>query len=190
MEQYKTYLRRLIDRRVSTIRDRGEKVKRRYIDRLSETEPGDRADREWLEQYAKGNGLDIACGDFPIGDGIGVDGDPNQTIGADLFFEGDELTFQEPGKLDFIVTNYLDGFSTPLKALNEWWRCLRPGGVIAIVCRDANQYSTSKGPLDNGHRQVLYTEKTLAQYLYRAGFKHVSVTTNISTKALRGMGIK
>lgn len=189
MEAYKAYLSRLIDRRVNTVRDRGERVKRRYIDKLSDDALSDREDREWLEQHAKGVGLDIACGDFPIGDAAGVDGDIHAVIGADYFCEGDELTFQEHGKLDFIVTNYLDAFPTPLKVLNEWHRCLRVGGVVAIVCRNADKYDEPKGPLTNGRRQSVYTVKTLPQYLYRAGFSKVQIFTN-GLKSIRASAVK
>jgi SAM-dependent methyltransferase len=127
-------------------------------------------------------GLDIACGDFLCGEpdqALGVDGAERQ-IGTDHFNEGDELTFAEPGKKSFIVTNYLDAFPNPLKVLNEWYRALSfKDGRLAIVCRDAEFPEKNKhlelGPLSNGKRQSVYTTITLPQYLKRAGFTDVKI---------------
>jgi len=188
MEAYRAYLNKLVDRRVEVIRIRGERIKRQIVSKL--TTNLEKLDREWLEQYAKGVGLDIACGEFPHGDAVGVDININ-TIGADYYIEsGDELLFQQHGTLDFVITNYFDAFPNTIKVLHEWHRCLKPGGVVAIICRDANAYETKEGPLENKNRTSLYTVKTLPQYLYRAGFNHVSVTANLPTKALRGMAVK
>lgn len=188
MEVYKAYLTKLLKRRVDTITARAERIQRRYIDRLTPDAKSDQYDREWLEQYAQGNGLDIACGDFPIGNAQGVDGDEHAVIGADWVAEGDELTFQQPGTLDYVVTNYLDAFPNPLKALNEWYRVLRTGGIFAIVCRNAEAYPHRLGPLENQRRQALYTTLTLSQYLYRAGFSSVKVEA--VDKTLRATAVK
>ncbi|MHA2066702.1 MAG: hypothetical protein ACXABY_20210 [Candidatus Thorarchaeota archaeon] len=182
------YMRWRLDRRVQTITDRAEKVKRRYVadcDRIGEA-PGE-DERLWLDQFAKGNGLDIACGDFLCGDANGVDGH-ERMVGCDWWCEGDELAFQEPGKLDFVVTNYLDGFANPLKALNEWWRCIRPGGIIAIITRDSDAYVGPTGPLENARRQMAYNVNTLKFFLGRAGF--VNVTVVADDKRLWATGYK
>lgn len=172
---YKDYMRWRLDRRVATIASRVEGVKKNYIDKLPVNDDGAEADRLWLDQFAKGKGVDIACGDFLIGDAFGVDGHERQ-IGTDHFNEGDELTFSEPGKIDFIVTNYLDAFPNPLKALNEWYRALKfGGGVLAMTCRDAESYKNATGALSNAKRQSVYTALTLSQYLHRAGFVDVKV---------------
>ena len=196
---YRDYLRWRLDRRVETIKSRVEGVKRSYIDKLNPNDPicqSSEDDRQWLDQFCKGKGLDIACGDFLCGEleqAMGVDGHERQ-IGADHFSEGDELTFSEPGKLDFIVTNYLDAFASPLKALNEWYRVLKfGGGVLAIVCRDAEFSTNNKrpllGPMSNGKRQSVFTALTLSQYMYRAGFSEVkSVKTGVGS--LRAVGYK
>jgi len=186
---YKERMIQRLDRRVETLKHRIERVKRRYINNLDyeNTDAGE-ADRIWLDQFAKGNGLDICCGDFVIGDAWGVDGHETM-IGTDYWSEGDELAFQEPGKLDFVVTNYLDGFANPLKALNEWYRCLKPGGTLAIVVRDADQYDGNYGPLENHKRGAVFTQKTLGFYLYRAGFGGLEISTT-ADKSLRAKAIK
>jgi SAM-dependent methyltransferase len=189
---YKDYLRSVLDRRAATIASRVASVKANYIDKLNDndvTSAGTEEDRKWLAQFAKGKGLDIACGDFLIGDALGVDGAEKQ-IGTDYFNEGDDLAFAEPGKIDFIVTNYLDAFPNPLKVLNEWYRALKfGGGIIALTCRNAESYTDPKGSLTNNKRQSAYTKVTLSQYLYRAGFTKVKVeATNHGT--LRGYAEK
>lgn len=179
---YREYMKSVLDKRVEVIKSRVESVKKNYIDKLDPNDPIAKAgeeDRLWLVQFAKGKGLDIACGDFTIGDAEGVDGAEKQ-IGTVHYTEGDELSFSEPGKYDFVVTNYLDAFPNPLKALNEWWRALKfGGGILAIVCRDAEAPTTNKrpelGPLSNMKRQALYTKVTISQYLYRANFTDVKV---------------
>ena len=184
-ERYQDYMNWRLDRRLATLKERIENVKKRYVAKLHDGDALAKAseeDRLWLDQFCKGKGLDIACGDFLCGDDVqasGVDGAERQ-IGTDHYNEGDELTFAEPGKIDFIVTNYLDAFPNPLKALNEWYRALKfGGGVLAIVCRDADYPEKDKhlelGPLSNPRRQSVYTQITLAQYLKRAGFVDVKV---------------
>ena len=174
-DKYQDYMKWRLDRRVQSMRDRADACIRRFVDRLSDEDAEKtESDRLWLDQFAVGTGLDIACGDFLIGEddqAVGVDGD-RRYIGADFHCEGDELTFQTSESLDYVVTNYLEGMPNPLNALNEWWRVLRPGGILAIICRDANRYPPKylKGALSNGSRQNTYTSVTLGHYLYRAGF--------------------
>ncbi len=192
-DNYKDYMRWRLDKRVQTIQSRVNKVKRRYIDLLPDgVDSGGESDRLWLDQFAKGNGLDICCGDFLIGEdeqAIGVDGNEKQ-LGCDVWSEGDELAFQEPGRLDYIVTNYLDGLPNPLKALNEWYRTLRDGGVLAVIVRDADTYIRPKGPLDNPRRQSSFTQKTLGHYIYRAGFQTSTVEKHAPTNVLRAVATK
>lgn len=170
LEDYKKSMYFRLDNRLEAFKSCIERAKR-YVDNLDGD--GGEKDRLWLDQFVKGNGLDICCGDFIVGD-VGVDGDRNK-VGADYLVSGDELTFQDPESLDYIVTNYLDAFPNPLKALNEWWRCLRKGGVLAIVCRDSDSYKNSLGPLNNAVRQSCYTKSMLSFYLFRSGFSKVVV---------------
>ena len=133
-------------------------------------------DRLWLDQFATGKGLDICCGDFLVGDSVGVDCN-RFTLGADYLSKGDELTFQRSEGLDFIVTNYLEAMPNPLNAFNEWYRCLKLGGRLALVCRDANSYPVKNplGALDNRKRQSTYTKATLSHYLHRSDFIEVNI---------------
>ncbi len=146
-------------------------------------------DRVWLDGFASGNGLNICCGNFSIGESLGVD-ISRVRLAADYPGEGDKLTFQESDALDFIVTNYFEAMHSPLDALNEWYRCLKDGGALAIVCMDANSYTTSLwGALNNRHRYNTFTEVTISQYLYRAGFSSVNVEVT-PHKTLRVSAVK
>ncbi len=192
-EKHQDYMKWRLDRRVDLMRERADECIQRFVDKLTdEAAKVTEEDRLWLDQFAIGNGLDIACGDFLIGDdeqAVGVDGD-RRYIGADFHVEGDELVFQSPETLDYVVTNYLEGMPNPLNALNEWWRVLRPGGTLAIVCRDANSYPDKyeKGALSNGSRQTTYTTVTLGHYLYRAGFTDYKF--EVVGQAIRASAVK
>ena len=177
---YHEYMRYRLDRRVEKVKAKADALYENHVLlRTNKDDNADEEDRLWLDQFANGNGYDICCGDFLVGgedQATGIDGD-GRKVGSDTICEGDAIAFQEPGRLDFIVTNYLEGLPNPLSALNEWWRCLKPEGVLAMVCRNANKYSAKypKGALDNGSRQNTFTAVTLSHYMYRAGFKDVKV---------------
>jgi SAM-dependent methyltransferase len=141
---------------------------------------GGEPDRLWLDGHAKGKGLDMCCGDFPIKGAEGVDVS-SKKIGADFLAKGDELTFVDNNSLDFVVTNYLDVFPDTLKVLNEWYRILKSGGRLALVCRNADAYLNPLGPLDNSHRVSLFTMKTIQLYLERAGFCKVTVVADFTS---------
>jgi len=141
---------------------------------------GGEPDRLWLDGHAKGDGLDICCGDFPIKGADGVDVSPRK-IGADFLAKGDELTFVDSNSLDFVVTNYLDVFPDTLKVLHEWHRVLRSGGRLALVCRNADAYPSPLGPLDNRSRVSLFTMKTIQLYLERAGFHRITVVSDYTS---------
>jgi len=187
---YKDYMIWRLDERVRTVTAKANRIKENYIKNLPGSDGGSEEDRQWLDQFARGIGFDIACGDFLIGDvvqALGVDGAPKM-LGTDYWSEGDDLSFQPADTLDYIVTNYLDGMPAPLKALSEWRRCIKPGGTIAVVCRDAEVYNSPMGALENARRQSCYTATTLKNYLYRAGFKKVKIEKG--NNSLRGQGIK
>jgi len=184
---YREYLHAVLDHRSTVLRDRLEMhlaTTRKSIDYLDES-----LDKTWLEQFVVGRGLDIACGDFPIVGARGVDIRYAAT-GYDRLCEGDNLVFQDSNSLDFIVTNWFEVFPDPLKALGEWYRCLKEGGVLALVCRDVLLYDSPKGPLESRHRSNVYCKKTLSMYLYKVGFKEVIVEEYPETKALRAKAIK
>src|SRR3989304_4404751 len=127
-------------------------------------EPG----RLWLEKFSVGKGLNICCGDFSIGDSIGVDTNSTE-LAMDLWTQGDQLVF-EPETFDFIVTNYFEAFNFPLKTLLDWNILLRVNGILALVCMNSDKYEGALGPLINKKRVNCFTQKTISCYLNKAGF--------------------
>jgi hypothetical protein len=135
------------------------------------------ADRDFLESHAVGIGVDICCGDLPIGDALGVD-TRAFCLGVDYNYKGDELMFSKTQELDYVVTNYLEALPHTLNALNEWNRVLKSDGTLAMVCRNANAYDPKKHPegaLTSRRRANTFNKVTLTHYLYRAGFVNVDI---------------
>jgi SAM-dependent methyltransferase len=136
---------------------------------VDEGKMGGEEGRIWLEKYCVGKGVQVCCGDFSLGDSIGVDLDARK-VAMDLWI-GADLYYLESEPLDYIVTNYLECLPEPLRVLEEWARHVKPGGVLAIVCRDAEAYEDEAGPLVNHRRVSCFTITTLRCYLARAGFE-------------------
>lgn len=166
---------------------------RAYIDKQ-----GDAYDEthDWLQQYAKGYGLDIASGNFPtmLEDGsshvISVDG---AILLGNVFdgFRSDatRLTNIASDSCDFVLCNYLDGMPSALQALNEWYRVLKPGGVMAVIVSDAeaDRYKHHSGPLSNPRRLSLFTSTTLRYYMERSGLKTITIDTYLHQLRARGL---
>lgn len=149
---------------------------------------GGEAERLWLDQFTKGRGLDICCGDFPMENSIGIDMSIDKIGASYHFILGDEIVGCEKEELDFIVCNYFDCFPTPLKVLHEWERILKPGGVIAFIACNAEAYENFMGPMTNKNRQSCYTDTTITCYLQRAGFKEIEISK--VERALRVKAVK
>lgn len=159
-----------LDRTLVRVQKRISKAKRLIdADRI-----GGEAGRIWLDQYAKGKGLDVCSGDFLIGDADGVDGDRKCLGALDFRLEGaGNLTSISSEEMDFVVTNYIEVFSDLIGALNEWHRVLKPGGILAFVCSNADARETN--PLGNRKKQTLLTPKLARFYLDRTGFKVIDL---------------
>ncbi len=154
-----------IDLRVEKILAHVQKLKRQIDAGQIAGEEG----RIWLEQYCKGVGVQICAGDFAIADAIGIDTDVRK-LGLDLWAYADRFVGDLP-PLDYVVTNCLEYFPDTLRMLTEWGRMMKPHGVWAIVCRDAEEYEEAQGPLANARRMSCFTITTLRCYLARAGFE-------------------
>ena len=171
MNEY--YLKRLDEledrmiRRIAKARTKLDKLGELYDD-----------SRKWLISFTEsGIGLDICCGDFPIGNAIGLDiGLVCGTVEGILHDASDIYTIRE-SSLDFVVTNYFDAISQPWKALAEWKRVLKPQKPLAICCvnADNSRYDDALGVFRNLNRVTAYNPKILNNHLHRAGFANVVV---------------
>ena len=131
------------------------------------------AELEWLESFAQGpNGFNMGCGEIPVGDSEGVD--MILTLGAwkgVAFCPMDDMYEYKAEVCDYIISNYIESSPNPCKLFTEWHRLLKPGGKVAILCKDADQYSdNSIGPLKRSGRGAIkkhccYTAKTIRFYL-------------------------
>ncbi len=175
---YRKWVREMLDRRVETYKKRADSIYAKWGKRLDTDNPGARADRAFLESHAVGIGVDICCGDFLVADAIGVD-TRRTTLGADYHYSGDDLAFAKTNELDFVVTNYIEALPNVIKAMNEWFRCLKEGGTLALACRDADAYTEPEGALKSRRRCHTFNKVTISQYLHRAGFKDVQVKSSV-----------
>jgi SAM-dependent methyltransferase len=163
----------------SVVRERIKQV-RRGIDKGCYDDGGHNA---WLEQFAEGKGLDVCCGHIPIKGAIGIDSSWFQRSSRSgglgplchLRIDGDNLASYEALELDFVVSNYLEGFPSPLKVLNEWYRVLKKGGTVALIVRNSEKYNNRLGPFENRNRSSIFTPTTIKFYLRKAKFVEVEI---------------
>lgn len=112
-----------------------------------------------------GKGIDVGCGSAKTHpDAIGVDLTPQGASGtaggqkgavsvADVVGSGDNLTMFADGELDYVIARHnLEHYVDPLKALDEWARVLKPGGVICLVLPDDEAFDTIHA--DESHLHV------------------------------------
>ena len=60
----------------------------------------------------------------------------------------EQLDGFEPGSLDFVFSSHVfEHLVNPLQVLQNWWRCLTPGGVIAAVVPDARYSFDLRQPI-------------------------------------------
>lgn len=133
----------------------------------------------WLESFCVGRGFNMGCGDMPVKDSIGVD--VALTLGSfngAPFCSMDDMWHFQSDSADYIISNYIEAASTPCKLFSEWYRLLKPGGVVAILCVDADDVAydnTSSGPLSRSRsggikKHCCYTPRTLRFHLQFVGF--------------------
>ena len=143
----------------------------RLVRQIESGQMGGYEDRAFLAKYAIGQGLDCMCGDFLIGDSVGIDMDKAK-IGASFFLvDATKLTQIPDNSQDFIVSNYLDAVPNVIETLINWRRVLKTGKVLALAVRNADTYIRDRGPLENLKRLQCFTPRTLKFYLHRAGFE-------------------
>lgn len=61
---------------------------------------------------------------------------------VDIFAEGDNLPFDDNSQ-DFVINSHvIEHMPNPIKALKEWHRVIKPGGIVFIICPKRNALKT------------------------------------------------
>ncbi len=139
-----------------------------------------------LSTYCKGVGLNIGCGNVPIGDSIGVDMTPKAKA-AIILADAVNLPFADCC-FDYIVASacFEHIKYAPIIVLRHWLQFLKPGGIIAIIVPDAEYGIWSmtgdtgrSGKLVKPHREMehlhAFTAKSLEMLFNFAGMDIVTL---------------
>lgn len=149
----------------ATVRAPGEALPRfLYRERFSSA-GADHPEASFVVPLCIGRGLDVGCGPRKTHpDCTGVDLTPGGVAGgagsargkpsqADIHASGDDLSMIPDDSQDFVVQRHnLEHYVDPLKALEEWWRVLVPGGWLGMVVPDETHLDTIS--LDPTHKHV------------------------------------
>src|SRR4051794_15690432 len=92
--------------------------------------------RLWTDaerQLLTGKGIDIGCGRDPVFPGVRgfdvADGDANC------------ITKFVSDTFDFVYSSHcLEHMHEPAAALAEWWKLVKPGGVLVVIVPDEDLY--------------------------------------------------
>ena len=102
--------------------------------------------RERLGKYMGGYGVDLGFGGDPISEhAVRVDQPrPYASTGlhpVQLGGDATDLFWFADSVLDFVYSSHLlEDFENTEKVLQEWWRVLKPGGLLVIFCPDEQVY--------------------------------------------------
>jgi len=124
----------------------------------TDTDPMWQLEVEKLLPWLFGKGADIGCGKrSPLVDSIRVDID--KKVEPDFIAKGDDLPFSD-GELDYIsAVHNFEHYDNQKAVLIEWLRCLKKGGIIAIVHPDINYTKKQNPEIDNpGLRENPYNK--------------------------------
>ena len=134
-------------------------------------------ERVALYPLCQGRGIDVGCGHrktHPEAVGIDLVGNGEKLETADnvrhrnsqtdIACSGDDLYMFADNSLDYVVQRHnLEHYQDPIKALQEWARVLKPGGILGMVVPDEDQCDTIR--LDPTRKHV-YTQASLRRLIH------------------------
>lgn len=154
--------------------------------KIDKTSPDDHPESASLAVVCVGHGVEIGCGHRKTHpDAIGVDLLAKNEIGAagvvhgrasqaDVCASGDNLPMFRDGQFDYVVSRHtLEHFQDPLKALEEWRRLLKPGGLLGLVLPDDTRCDTIH--LDPTHKHVFTPDSFARLIKYFGGLDLVHI---------------
>ena len=95
-------------------------------------------------KYLKGRGIDVGCGDDPLA-GPDLEVDPWDVAQGDAQM----MATVPDGKYDFVYSSHcLEHLRSPVEALENWERIVRPGGFLYVVVPDYLLYEKLSWPSD------------------------------------------
>jgi len=113
--------------------------------------------KNWTEnekQFLLGEGIDIGCGADPIKPDVEKfdleEGDANH------------ITKYVGKTFDYVFSSHcLEHMIDPYKALHEWWKLVKPGGVLIFIVPDEDLYEQGNFPsrLNSDHKYTFTISK-------------------------------
>jgi tetratricopeptide (TPR) repeat protein len=135
-----------------------------------------------------GKGIDVGCGPSKTHpNAIGIDLNPAGTVAteggvkgtrsvADICASGDDLPMFKDGELDYVISRHnLEHYQDPIKALEEWKRILKPGGILGVVLPDDNVMDSIH--MDATHKHVFTPDSFCRILRVLGGFDLIHIGT-------------
>ena len=150
-------------------------------------------EKRFFYPYCQGLGLDIGCGsrkthpealgvDIVAGGQIGKYGSERRRISqANICTSGDNLYMFASKSMDYLISrSSLEHFDDPEKALKEWKRVLKKGGVLGLSLPDEEVVDTLSQ--DPTHKHT-FTKESFRRLLDKTGgFKIERLQTGVPGK--------
>jgi SAM-dependent methyltransferase len=119
----------------------------------------DRVVPDWIPQSRYGNNINVGAGSKQVTGATMVDLEPDDSASVFVRWDadtGDPMPFQD-GSVDSIyAVHFLEHIQDPIRALREFQRVLRPGGVLNIA---VPHYNSNGAHMDLDHKHF-FSEKT------------------------------
>lgn len=96
---------------------------------------------------------------------------------VDIVAPGDDLPFND-ASVDYVISSHvIEHFFDPIKALKEWWRVVRPGGFVFIICPKPDAIpEEDRGPMEPTEFWLRHTGAIEPKDVYMGEFQTSTVT--------------